>query len=165
MMEAMTCALAVSLALATATPAVPSHEETRISIDVKDIDIVDAIRLFSEVGGFQVVVDSGISCKLTLKLDAVLWPVAFDVALRSCQLGYEESGGIYRVASVQRLTEEAAAARRLDEERQRNRARRTDRYRLSYAKAQDLAPLIKRLLSPQGEVAVDARTNTLIIID
>ena len=51
-----------------------------ISVDFKDADIVDIVRLFAEVGGFQVVVDPGISCKLTLKLrkspgtTASTWP-------------------------------------------------------------------------------------------
>ena len=156
---------ALALSLSASSPALPPPEETRITIDVKDADVVDVIRLFSEVGDFQVVVDPGVSCRLTLKLAEVLWPVAFDLALRSCQLGYQESDRIYRVAPVTRLTEEAAAERRLGEEQQRNRVREMRRYRLSYAKAQDLAPLIKKLLSPQGEVVVDARTNTLIVID
>ncbi len=156
---------ALALSLSASSPALPPQEETRITIDVKDADVVDLVRLFSEVGDFQVVVDPGISCRVTLKLTEVLWPVAFDLALRSCRLGYQESGRIYRVAPVGRLTEEAAAERRLGEERQRNRAREIQRHRLSYAKAQDLAPIIKKLLSPQGEVVVDARTNTLIVID
>ena len=37
--------------------------------------------------------------------------------------------------------------------------------RLSYARAQELAPIVKRFLSPRGEVVYDTRTNTLIIID
>jgi len=28
-----------------------------------------------------------------------------------------------------------------------------------------MAPLVKRLLSPQGDVVYDTRTNTLIVID
>ena len=38
-------------------------------------------------------------------------------------------------------------------------------YRLSYAQAAELAPLIKKFLSPRGEVIFDARTNTLIVTD
>ncbi|PYQ18536.1 MAG: hypothetical protein DMF81_24640 [Acidobacteria bacterium] len=51
------------------------------------------------------------------------------------------------------------------EEQKLNRPLHTVRYRLSYAKAAELAPLIKKFLSPRGEVVVDARTNTLIITD
>jgi len=145
------------------TPA-PSSE-TRISLDFKDADILDVVRLMSEVGSFQVVVDPGVACKLTLKLKEVPWDAALDVALRSCGLGRDEEGGIVRVAPVARLTEEAAARRKLAEEQRLNRPVHTVRYRLSYAKAAELAPLIKKFLSPRGDVVVDPRTNTLIITD
>src|SRR5262245_20790181 len=104
--------LALTLALAAgpagAGPAVPADprpaESARISIDVKDADIVDVVRLFAEVGGFQVVVDPGISCKLTLALKQVEWPRAFEVALQVCGLGQDTDGGITRVAPLAKLT-------------------------------------------------------------
>jgi type IV pilus assembly protein PilQ len=139
--------------------------ETRISLDFKDADILDVVRLMAEVGNFQVVVDPGVSCKLTLKLKEVPWDTALDVALRSCGLGQDAENGIVRVAPVARLTEEAAARRKLAEEQRLDRPLRTTRYRLSYAKAAELAPIIKKFLSPRGEVVVDPRTNTLIITD
>ena len=169
-MSARFC-LVLSLAFASYGLALPSDvkpstsAETRISIDFKDADIVDIVRLMSEVGSFQVVVDPGIACKLTLKLKEVPWDTALDVALRTCGLGHEEESGIMRVAPVAKLTEEAAARRRFAEEQRLDRPLKTVRYRLSYAKATELAPLIKKLLSPRGEVVVDPRTNMLIITD
>jgi type IV pilus assembly protein PilQ len=143
----------------------PGDGEARISMDVKDAPLVDVVRLLAEVGGFQVVFDPGIDCKLTLKLNEVTWPAALDVSLRSCGLGRDEEGGILRIASLKRLTEERAAERKLREEKEANAPRRVSSYRLSYARAQEMAPLVKRLLSPRGEVIYDARTNTLFVID
>ena len=166
--------LASSLVFALAAFALPKaaapqssdpRPETRISIDFKDADILDVIRLMAEVGNFQVVVDPGVSCKVTLKLKEVPWDAALDVVLRSCGLGQDTDNGIVRVAPVAKLTEEAAARRKLAEEQKLDRPLRTTRYRLSYAKAAELAPLIKKFLSPRGEVVVDPRTNTLIITD
>ena len=155
----------VSSTMAAGQETRPAPSETRISIDFKDADILDVIRLMAEVGNFQVVVDPGVSCKLTLKLKEVPWDSALDVILRSCGLGQDTDNGIVRVAPVAKLTEEAAARRRLAEEKSLDRPLRTTRYRLSYAKAAELAPLIKKFLSPRGEVVVDPRTNTLIITD
>jgi type IV pilus assembly protein PilQ len=156
--------LALSLAAGPAAPA-PSSPPVRISIDVKDADIVDVVRLFAEVGGFQVVVDSGVSCKLTLKLKDVEWPQAFDVALRSCNLGEDTENGISRVAPVAKLVAERQERRRLEEERRLSGPLRTETRRLSYARAQELAPLLKSFLSPRGSVVFDPRTNTLFITD
>ena len=150
------------LFLLAASPA--GEGEARISMDVKDAPVVDIVRLLADVGGFQVVFDPGVSCKLTLKLNDARWPLALDTALRACGLAYEEEGGVLRVASASRLAQEAAEQRRLKEERRLSPPTVT-RYRLSYARAARMAPLVKRLLSPRGEVVYDERTNTLIIID
>lgn len=156
-------ALAADAPVSRATATSPS--EARISVDFKDADIVDIVRLLSEVGNFQVVIDPGTSCKLTLKLKEVPWDSALDVALRVCGLGSENDGGIVRVAPVAKLTAEHQERRRLAEEQRLNRPLRTVRYTLSYARAAELAPLIKKFLSPRGDVVFDARTNTLIITD
>jgi type IV pilus assembly protein PilQ len=155
----------LALALAPFSAAAPAVEETRISIDVKDADIVDVVRLLAEVGNFQVVVDPGISCKLTLKLREVPWDTALDVSLRSCGLGQDDQNGVVRIATRAKLTAEYAEERKLADERKLNRPLRTTRYRLSYAKAADMAPLIKKFLSPRGDVVFDVRTNTLIVTD
>lgn len=153
-------ALVLAVLLAASAPA-PS----RITIDVKDGDVIDVVRLLAEVGGFQVVADSGVSCRVTLKLKDVEWPTVLDVALRSCGLAREEAGGVVRVAPAAKLLQEATDRRRLEEEQRLNRPLRTDTYRLSYARASELAPLLRRFLSPRGTVEFDARTNTLFVTD
>jgi type IV pilus assembly protein PilQ len=159
------CGLACGPAVAVAAPPAVADGEARISLDVKDADIVDVVRLFAEIGGFQVVVDPGVSCKLTLKLSEVRWTSALDVALRSCGLGQDAENEIIRVAPVAKLAAEHAAQRKLDEERELSGPLQMQTYRLSYARAAEMAPIIKRFLSPRGEVIYDSRTNTLIVMD
>jgi type IV pilus assembly protein PilQ len=155
--------MALVLALAALSP--PPEGEARISLDVKDASVLDIVRLLTEVGGFQAVFDPGVSCKLTVKLTEVRWQAALDVSLRSCHLGREEENGIVRIAPVDRLGEESAARRRLVEEQRLSAPHTVARFRLSYARAQEIAPLLKRFLSIRGDVVYDARTNTLIIVD
>jgi type IV pilus assembly protein PilQ len=139
--------------------------EARISLDVKDSDIQDMARLFADVGAFQLVMDPGVSCRVTLKMHDVRWDAAFKAMLKSCGLAYEDDEGVVRIATAARLAEEARAERALREAQEAARPRSVLTYRLSYARAAELAPVIKRMLSAQGEVVLDARTNTLIIID
>jgi type II secretory pathway component HofQ len=166
----MTLLSVASLALALAAPAPaasprPSTEETRISVDFKDADVLDIVRLMSELGNFQVVAHPGIQCKLTLKLKEVPLATAFDLTLKTCGLGYDEASGIFRIAPTATLAAEYAEKRKLDEERRLSGPLRTRTYRLSYARAAELAPLVKKFLSPRGDVIFDARTNTLIVTD
>jgi type IV pilus assembly protein PilQ len=159
----MLSALSLSLLLAAATPA--SADDMVISFDVREAAIHDIVRVLAEVGDFQVVMEPGISCQLTLKLHQVPWPTVLEMALKSCHLGKVEELGVIRIASVAHLTEEATAEKRLQEERELTRPRTTTRLRLSYARAEELAPIIRKMLSARGEVIVDKRTNTLIITD
>jgi len=152
--------LVLALAAAGAVPPVP-----RISIDVKDANVIDVVRLLAEVGGFQIVADAGVSCTLTLALKDVEWPTVLDLALRSCGLAEEHDGNVVRVAPAARLLAEAAERRQLDEARRLARPLRTEVHRLSYARAADLAPLLRKYLSARGSVEFDARTNTLFVTD
>ncbi|HEY7509818.1 MAG TPA: secretin N-terminal domain-containing protein [Vicinamibacteria bacterium] len=166
-MRSLAAAALLSL-LAAPPPApapAPAGGEAMVSVDVKDADIRDIVLLMAEVGQFQVVIDPGVACKLTLKLKDVPWDTALDLALRSCGLGSDADNGIYRIAPTAKLAGEMAERRRFEEERRLFRPLRTVRYRLSYARAAELAPLVKKFLSPRGDVVFDPRTNTLYITD
>lgn len=136
-----------------------------MSLDLKDAPVGDIVSALAEAGGFQVVYDPGPPCLLTLKLRAARWRVAFESALRACTLAYEEDGGVIRVAPVERLNAESEARRKLAEEQARSASHTVASFRLSYARAAEMAPVVKRQLAPRGDVVYDARTNTLIIVD
>jgi type IV pilus assembly protein PilQ len=152
--------LVLALAATGAQDPVP-----RISIDVKDANVIDVARLLAEVGGFQMVADAGVSCSLTLALKNVPWPTVLDLALRSCGLAQDSQGNVVRIAPAARILAETAERRQLDEARRMARPLRTEVRRLSYARAADLAPLLRKYLSPRGSVEFDARTNTLFVTD
>jgi len=165
-MRTLPAVVAFSLLAHAAEATQVGDGEARISLDFKDAQIVDVVSLLSEVGGFQVVFHPGIDCRLTLKLREVRWSSALDVALRSCGLGRdEETDDIVRVAPVAKLRAEVVERRRYEEEKASSGRRGVSTFRLSYARAAEIAPLVRKFLSPRGEVVYDGRTNTLIIID
>jgi type IV pilus assembly protein PilQ len=156
--------LLLALAVAPVRSAEP-EPEARVSLDVKDGSVTDIVRVLSETAGFQVVFDPGVSCKLTLKLRQVPWRTALDESLKACRLSSEAEGDVLRVAPSSRFIAEADAERRLKEARAAAPPNRLLTFRLSYARAQEIAPLVKEILAPRGDVVYDARTNTLIIVE
>jgi type II secretory pathway component HofQ len=144
-------------------PVAGEEAEARLSIDVKDAPIQSIVAVLVELGGRQVVFDPGLDCALTLKLHEVSWLSALELTLKACGLGYEEEGEVLWVATVARLREEAESRRRLREARPVETGQRLALYRLSWARAEEMAPLLRRRLGPEGEVTVEPRTNTLII--
>ena len=157
---------AIALLLLVAVAVVPcagEEAEARLSMDVKGAPIQSIVRVLVELGGRQVVFDPGLDCALTLKLHEVPWLKTLDTVLRACDLGYEETGGVLWVATASRLREEAESRRRLREARPAGRGESLALYRLTWARAEEMAPLLKRLVAPEGDVTVEPRTNTLII--
>jgi len=142
-----------------------SGPEARVSVDAKDAPVADIVSVLAEVGRFQVVFDPAPQCSLTLKLTSVLWSTALESTLRACRLAYEEDGGVLRVAPRERLRAEAEDHRKLAQEQARSGPPTVMSFRLSYARAAEMAPIVKRVLSPRGDVVYDARTNTLIVVD
>ena len=147
-------------AFAFAALAATTAGEARVSLDVKDGAVRDVVGLLAEIGGLQVVFDPDTECKL----HEARWQTALQTTLRACGLAPEEEAGILRVAKPSRLMEEAAARRRLQEERSQGGPARLETFRLSYARAEALAPLVRTRLSPRSQVTWDSRTNTLIVI-
>jgi type IV pilus assembly protein PilQ len=156
--------LVVVAALTGGAGAGAAGGEARLSLDVKDAPGVDVVRVLVDAAGLQVVFDPGLDCRLTAKLNEARWPQALDAALSACGLGRELEGDILRVATLSRLREEAAARRRLEEERRATPAGRLALVRLSTARAQEMAPLLERILTPAGRVTYDPRTNTLLVV-
>jgi type IV pilus assembly protein PilQ len=156
--------LAMAAALAIASPAAGEAPEARVSLDLKDAPVVDVVAVLAEVGGFQVVFDPGIACRLTMKVHEARWRPVLDTALSACELGREEEGGILRVATIAKLKAETEARRKLDEERRTAPSGRLESFRLSYARAREMASLLQRTLPPTARATYDARTNTLILV-
>jgi type IV pilus assembly protein PilQ len=163
---ASSLALVAALSLlGTRAVAGDTSREARVSLDVRDTDVHDLVAALLQVSGLQSIFDPGISCRLTLKVHELSWLKALQATLNACALGYEEEGTVVRIATRERLRSEAAEERRLAELKQETRSNRVALVRLSYGRAREMAPLLKKVLSSRAEVTYDDRTNTLIIID
>lgn len=154
--------LALFVAVLVAPPSVGDESEARVSMDVKDAPIESIVRLLVALGDRQVVFDRGLDCHLTLKLNEVPWLTVLETTLGACGLGYEEEADVLWVATTERLRQEAESRRRLEEARPTS-GQSLAMYRLSYARAEKMAPLLQRFVAPEGDVAVDPRTSTLIV--
>jgi len=136
-----------------------------ISLDFKDGDIQDIFRLFADISGLNIVVQPGVTGRITLVLTEVPWDQALDLILKSHRLGYVVEGNVIRIAPLNDLAQEEADRRRLSEEQALAGDLSTMLRELSYAKAGDVQGLLQRNLSARGDVSIDVRTNTLIITD
>jgi type IV pilus assembly protein PilQ len=134
-----------------------------ISLDLKDADIKDVFRTISQLTQLNIVVDPEVRGTVTVQLEDVPWDQALDLILKQNSLGYVLENNIMRIATTQKLQAEQSDRARLAEARQAAEPTRTLIKKLSYARAAEITPTIKSVMSKRGDIVVDTRTNTLII--
>src|SRR5262249_17834018 len=136
-----------------------------IELHVKDAPIHDLLRLIADTGKVSIVVPDTITASVTVDLKRVPWDQALEVILSSHQLWDRREGNLYRIARRKELDaeDEAEAARR--DAALKSESPRPQLVPLNYASAQDLSKKLEPMLSPHGKIAVDERTNQLIVTD
>lgn len=134
-----------------------------ISLDLKDADIKDVFRTISQLTGLNIVIDPDVRGTVTVRLENVPWDQALELILKENGLGYILENNVMRIATTQKLQQEEQERAALAKARLESMPTRTVIRKLSYANAQEAAATIKKVMSPRGDVIVDARTNTLII--
>jgi len=152
-------------ALSRATPGARKYRGRRISLDLKDADIQNVLRLLSDVSKLNIVAGDDVQGSVTIKLRNVPWDQALDIILSSRQLDKVRNGNIIRVAPIEVLRKEEEL--RLERRRAREELEplKVRLIPVSYAAANDIEPQVTSLLSSRGKVNIDERTNVLIVED
>jgi type IV pilus assembly protein PilQ len=147
----------------------------RLSLNFQDIEVRSVLQLLADFTDLNVVVSDSVTGNVTLRLNNVPWDQALDIILTTRGLDKRVSGNVLYVAP----TQEIAARERLELEAQRDRRElepvRTEFITVNFNQATSIRDLIQSpagdrdqrfsLISDRGSVAVDPRTNTLIIRD
>jgi type IV pilus assembly protein PilQ len=121
--------------------------------------------LIGEISGLNIVLDPDVKGTLTIFLNDVPWDQALDVVLKNNSLGKQLEGNVLRIAANSTLEVEEAQRKRLSDARVVAAELQTETRVLSYAKAADLSIVLKKVLSPRGDIIVDPRTYSMIISD
>jgi type IV pilus assembly protein PilQ len=137
----------------------------RISLDFKDVEVDDVLRLIAEVSELNVIAGDEVTGQVTIRLVDVPWDQALDVILLTKGLGFVRVGNVLRIAPTEVLKTEEEA--RLQERRAKEKLEDlvVKLQPVNYASVADVAKLVKKLLSARGTVDVDERTNTVILKD
>ncbi|MBV8520409.1 MAG: type IV pilus secretin PilQ [Acidobacteria bacterium] len=134
-----------------------------MSMNLKDADLKDVIRTFADLTGLNIAVDPGITGSVTVNFTDVPWDQALDLILRQNNLTFTLEGNVMRIGTIERLANETAASRRLAEEERLNVPLTTLSFKLSYARATEVAALLQQIASQRAHIITDQRTNQLII--
>ncbi len=143
----------------------------RLTLNFQDIETRAVLQLLAETSGSNIVVSDSVQGNVTLRLRNVPWDQALDIVMTTKGLDMRQNGNVIIVAPA----EEIAARETADLEAKQAITELEPLYseflQVNYAKASDLANLMgggdgkNSLLSERGSVAIDDRTNTLLVHD
>jgi type IV pilus assembly protein PilQ len=143
----------------------------RLTLNFQDIETRAVLQLLAETSGRNIVVSDSVQGNVTLRLRNVPWDQALDIVMTTKGLDMRQNGNDIIVAPA----EEIAARETADLEARKAITELEPLYseflQVNYAKASDLAKLMgggdgkNSLLSERGSVAIDDRTNTLLVND
>ncbi|MDP2342593.1 MAG: secretin and TonB N-terminal domain-containing protein [Deltaproteobacteria bacterium] len=157
--------LCAPLLLSSPASAAQKDNGKKITIDVQQADVVNVVRLISDVSGLNIVVADDVKGKVTIKLKNIPWRQALDVILKSGGFGYVQEGDILWVAPQARIDAEEQASLDKGAAQELKGPLTTRIIPINYARAEEMIALVKPLLTARGTVTADARTNVLIIRD
>jgi type IV pilus assembly protein PilQ len=141
----------------------------RLSLNFHEIDIRAALQVLADFTGLNVVVSDTVQGNLTLRLKNVPWDQVLDLILTTKGLDKRQAGNVLLIAPATELAAREKEIRESQKEVREAAPTRSEFIQVNYAKASEIADLLQSgdttLLSPQGKVSVDERTNTLLVQD
>jgi type IV pilus assembly protein PilQ len=148
----------------------------RLTLNFQDLDTRAVLQILADTSGLNIVVSDTVQGSVTLRLQNVPWDQALDILMTTKGLDMRRNGNVIIVAPAEEIAareqqelEALAALQELE-------PLRTEYIQINYAKAGDLANLIRgggtggasggtAIISPRGSVTVDVRTNTMLVHD
>ncbi|MBU1871745.1 MAG: hypothetical protein KKH80_02975 [Candidatus Omnitrophica bacterium] len=129
----------------------------RISLDLRDIDIVDALKFLSIKAGINIITTKAVTGRVTLMVDNAPIKDVFDLMLRSNELAYDKRGEIYNVMTQKEYS--ALYGKDFGDVRQ------VSVFRLKYTIPAQAFNLLDALKSEIGRVFVDLESGSVFIMD
>jgi type IV pilus assembly protein PilQ len=105
----------VAQATATPTPPPAGGSGRLLSMDFKDADVVNLLRILAAESGKNIVAGEDVKGKVSISLRNVTWDQALETILEVKGLQKIEKGNVIRIVSTEQLTKEREAEARVNE--------------------------------------------------
>jgi type IV pilus assembly protein PilQ len=143
----------------------------RLTLNFQDLETRAVLQILADTSGLNIVVSDTVQGSVTLRLQNVPWDQALDILLTTKGLDMRRNGNVVIVAPAEEIAAREQADLAARQALRELEPLRSEFIQVNYAKASDLAELIRGtgsgnpLLSQRGSVTTDQRTNTLLVND
>ncbi|MDD5774519.1 MAG: secretin N-terminal domain-containing protein [Candidatus Omnitrophica bacterium] len=129
----------------------------RISLDLRNIDIVDALKFLATKAQLNIITTKAVTGRVTLLVTSAVIQDVFDVMIRSNNLAYDQRGDIYNV-----MTQEEY---RILYGKNFSDVRKVKVFYLKYAIPEQAFSMLDMIKSEVGRVMVDPETGNVLAMD
>ncbi len=141
----------------------------KLSLNFQDIDVRSVLQLIADFTSLNLVTSDNVKGRLTIRLNNVPWDQALDIVLKTRGLAQRKSGNVILVAPLEEIAQLEKKELEAQGQLEQLLPLRSEIVTVNFAKASELEKLIKTeqnsMLSSRGSVSVDARTNSLLLVD
>ena len=130
---------------------------TRISLDLRNIDIIEALKFLSMKSGLNIIPTQNVVGRVTLVVENVPVKDVFDIMLRANKLAYDKRGEIYNVMSEKEY--KVLYGKNFSDTRE------VKLFRLKYAIPEQAFVLLDVIKSDIGRLLVDTESGTVMMMD
>ena len=136
-------------------PAIRPAGEKLISLDFKDADIINLLRILAAESGRNIVAGDDVKGKVSVSLRNVTWEQALNTILETRGLQKVEKEGVIRVVTIEQLTKEREALARVEEAKRKSEIETRTKMAEAQIKEQELA--VKKLQAAAAASEAEAR--------
>ncbi|MDD4939662.1 MAG: secretin N-terminal domain-containing protein [Candidatus Omnitrophica bacterium] len=129
----------------------------RVSLDLRNIEVVEALKFLAMKGGLNIVTTKSVSGRVTLTVVDVPIQDVFDIMLRTNSLAYEKRGEIYSV--MPEAEYRAFYGKNFSDTRQ------VKIFRLKYAVPDQTFAILDAIKSGIGRLLVEPESGTVLMMD
>jgi type II secretory pathway component GspD/PulD (secretin) len=140
--------------LIVSTGLAQNQPEKTITLDVKDMEITDVIRMIADQSGLNIITSKNVKGLVTINLQSIPVEKALDAILKVNNCGYIKEGNIIQVYTLPELNQKEQFSQLI-----------TRVYRLEHIKALDLRQTLTSLKSGRGRIEIEPKTNSIIVTD
>lgn len=128
---------------APARAATRRYSGQKVSLEFKDADILNVLRVIADVSRKNIVATDDVAGRVTIVLREVPWDQALDILLRSTGLEKVEYDDVITVSTAKRIEEERRSRLAAQIAGRELESLRTEYIRVNYVKATDLAMVLR----------------------
>lgn len=140
----------------------------RISMNVRDIPIVDVLNMIVDTSGFNIIIDEEVKKKppLTLTLTNVPWDQALDTIMSLSGLVAKKTSNILFIHTEEQAIKERDERIKAAKSKELLGPIVTKVFLINYATLADIFKIVKEYGTPEdSSILMDERTNSLIVSD